>query len=186
MKHLLALLAPLALLPCVAVLGTSDAAPALANAQLTARASPASVSSGPAVLQSFRSPVQHQVRMEQRLIIRISPRGHDLPPPPPFFDMQQPIDPPRLVERKMGRCVSIAGIAGVQVDRDKRLLLFMRDQRIVSAALEKACHARDYYSGFYIARNADGLLCVDRDKLQSRSGANCALTKLRQLVDNGY
>ncbi len=62
-----------------------------------------------------------------------------------------------------------------------RLLLFMRDQHIVVAALEKACRAEDFYSGFYVARNGDGLLCTDRDTLQSRSGASCKVKALREL-----
>ena len=63
-----------------------------------------------------------------------------------------------------------------------RLLLFMRDQHVVLAALEKACRAEDFYSGFYVARNGDGLLCTDRDTLQSRSGANCRLLALHELA----
>jgi hypothetical protein len=56
---------------------------------------------------------------------------------------------------------------------------------VVSASLERSCSARDYYSGFYIERNSDGQICVRRDSLLSRSGANCKLTRLRQLVDTG-
>ena len=82
----------------------------------------------------------------------------------------------------MDRCVPIAGISGVQTGNGNRLLLFLRDQRIISVNLERACRARDFYSGFYIERNADGKLCVDRDKLQSRSGAKCEVERMRQLV----
>ena len=90
---------------------------------------------------------------------------------------------PHFDERKMGKCVAVGGIAGVQIGGDDKLMLFMRDQRIVSATLEKACSARDFYSGFYIERSADGMLCVDRDKLQSRTGANCGVRRLRQLIE---
>ena len=58
----------------------------------------------------------------------------------------------------------------------------MRDARIVSAGLDKGCTARDFYSGFYVARTGDGMMCTGRDKLQSRNGANCKLGKLKQLV----
>ena len=91
---------------------------------------------------------------------------------------------PRFVERKIGKCLPVASIAGVQADRENRLLLFMRDRRIVSAALERACRAQDFYSGFYMSRTGDGQLCVDRDSLQSRSGANCKLTRIRQLIES--
>jgi hypothetical protein len=49
--------------------------------------------------------------------------------------------------------------------------------------LNRACRARDFYSGFYVERASDGRICVDRDTLLSRSGANCKLTRIRQLVD---
>ena len=41
------------------------------------------------------------------------------------------------IERKIGKCLPISGIAGVQAEGRDRLLLFMRDRRIVSAALRK-------------------------------------------------
>ena len=88
-----------------------------------------------------------------------------------------------MAEREMGRCLPVAGIAGVQVGQGNRLILFMRDRRVISAALERACSARDYYSGFYVERSNDGQICVRRDSLLSRSGANCKLTRLHQLVD---
>ncbi len=134
-----------------------------------------------AIAQSFRAPVQQQVRIEQRLTIRIAPR---LPVMPEMLD-----DLPangldrRVVERKIGRCLPIASIAGVQASGDNKLILFMRDRRIVSATLEKACRARDFYSGFYVARNSDGMLCTGRDVLQSRSGSNCQLKGMKQLIE---
>jgi hypothetical protein len=53
---------------------------------------------------------------------------------------------------------------------------------MVTAELERTCHARDFYSGFYLERNSDGMVCVDRDTLLSRSGTNCKLSRIRQLV----
>jgi len=120
-----------------------------------------------------------QVRIERNITIRISPR---FPRQPDFADLPERM-PPRVVERRMGSCVPVRGIAGVQVGRDNKLLLFMRDQRVVSLGLEKSCRARDFYSGFYVERPTDGQICVDRDRLQSRSGANCGLTRLRQLIE---
>lgn len=136
-----------------------------------------------AIAQSFRASVQQQVRIEQRLTIRIIPRA---PVEPDMLD-DLPANglAPRVVERKMGRCLPIASIAGVQANGDNKLILFMRDRRIVSATLEKACRARDFYSGFYVARNTDGMLCVERDELQSRSGSNCQLKGMKQLVEPG-
>jgi hypothetical protein len=131
------------------------------------------------VTEGFEVPVQNQVRIERSITIRITPRA------PPQADLPRfPQETAsNLVERRMGSCVPVRGIAGVQVSRDNRLLLFMRDDRIVSLGLEKGCRAKDFYLGFYVERQSDGQICVDRDRLQSRSGANCALTRMRQLVE---
>ena len=122
--------------------------------------------------------IQYQVRIEQRLIIRVSPRRS-----PARQNMNAPAQrPTKVVEKKMGKCVKMNGIAGVQSSRDNRLLLYMRDQRIIAASLEKACRARDFYSGFYVEPSKDGNLCVQRDKLQTRTGVKCKLSNLKQLV----
>lgn len=135
------------------------------------------------VTEGFRPPTEHQVRIEQRITIRIAPRAGPMPPPLRPFMMDLP-DQPRISERHVGKCLPISGIAGVQVGRDNRLMAYLRDRRVISLGLEKGCRARDFYSGFYVERSPDGQICVDRDRLQSRSGANCALTRLRQLVED--
>lgn len=122
-----------------------------------------------------------QVRIEQRMTIRISPRS-SVPMPDMFFGM--PADGgAEFIERKMGNCLPASGIVSVRPDRGNRLLLFMRDRKVVSAELARSCRARDFYSGFLIERNEDGRLCVDRDTLLSRSGMSCTLTRIRQLVE---
>lgn len=133
-------------------------------------------------LDAFRGvQVARQVRIDQRVTIRITPRREGnrnsllarLP--------QQGINT-AYEERSMERCVPMAGISGVQTGTGNRLLLFLKDSRIVTVNLERACRARDFYSGFYIERSEDGNLCVDRDELQSRSGAKCEVEAMRQLV----
>ncbi|WP_132384888.1 hypothetical protein [Novosphingobium sp. PhB165] len=121
-----------------------------------------------------------QIRIEQRMTIRISPRAPL--PAEPLGDPDAPESRPRFTERKIGKCLPIAGIAGVQPDGQRNLLLYMRDRRIISVELERACRAGAFYSGFLLSRSADGQLCVDRDSLLSRSGSNCKLTRIRQLV----
>jgi hypothetical protein len=54
---------------------------------------------------------------------------------------------------------------------------------MISVNLEKSCRARDFYSGFYVERRKDGRLCVDRDELQSRTGARCEVESMRRLVE---
>lgn len=123
-----------------------------------------------------------QVRIEQRMIIRITPRAA-LPMPDMFVGIPGGDGIPQFTERKIGNCLSIAGIASVRPDRANRLLLFMRDRRLVSAELDRSCRARDFYSGFLLERSDDGRICVDRDTLLSRSGMNCKLTRIRELVE---
>jgi len=135
-------------------------------------------------VERFEPVPAQQVRIEQRMTIRITPRS-EVTQRSMVVEVPDEAIGPRFVERKIGKCVKVAHISGVQADAGSRLLLFMNDRRIVSAMLERACRARDFYSGFYLSKSDDGKLCVARDTLQSRSGANCKLTQLRELVAIG-
>lgn len=189
MPNFFAFLAPVALLLPFAAPGETAPEADVGESQDSVRLDPSktgeqtSVSAEQIALPfdaAYRTPVQNQVRIEQRVIVRISPRQTaarqnlmaELPPRTPT----------RYEERKMEKCVPISSVAGVQTGSGNRLLLYLRDRRIVTANLEKSCRARDFYSGFYVEQNKDGMLCVDRDKLQSRSGANCEVSRMRQLV----
>lgn len=121
-----------------------------------------------------------QVRIEQRVVIRIAPAAarQNL-----TADLPQRASPPRFEERGKEKCVGLGTIAGVQTGSGNRLVLYLRDRNMVSVGLEKACRARDFYSGFYVEKNKDGQLCVSRDKLQSRTGARCEIETMRQLVE---
>lgn len=193
MNNLIALLAPLALLLPA---GTADAPNLpLAAGDPSARlapdgaeqvALPLSVgpeSPIPQTLSDIALPGSNgQVRIEQRITIRIAPRPSsseaDL-----LSQLPQGARPSaHLEERKIGSCLSAQGIVGVQTFEDNKLLLFMRDRRIISAALDKACSADSFYSGFYLERTKDGQLCTKRDKIHSRTGTKCEVKQLRQLV----
>ncbi len=88
----------------------------------------------------------------------------------------------KFERRKVGKCLAMRDVTGVRVINDDMLVLFMRDQRMIEAELERSCSAREFYQGFYMERSGDGRLCVDRDLLQARSGSKCEVNKLRQLV----
>ncbi len=171
MNLLLALVAPFAVLVPTMTLGGGAAEPAPVQPQPVESVRP---------LEPSSAPVAEQVRIEQRVIVRIAPPGPRLRQS--AVSQFAPAAPLQLREKKMGKCLPVGGIAAVQPDAGGKLLLFMRDRRLVSASLEKACSARDFYSGFYLERTRDGMLCVDRDKLHSRAGSNCAISKMRQLV----
>lgn len=124
---------------------------------------------------------QWQVRIEQRVIIRIAPS------PPATREQMLARLPRRRMETRFeevefDRCVPVQSIAGVAPVQQNRLLLFMRDRRVLSAALDRACDAQAFYSGFYVERSEDGMLCTGRDMLQSRAGTSCGVTQLNRLV----
>lgn len=162
------------------------AAPAAKGASADAPNAPAEIEAAIAVWQRLAAGFQHQeaaqVRIEQHVIWRI------VPVPGPVRDGVTSLVPtappaPRFSERKMGDCIAMSTIAGGQPQRGSRLLLFLRDRRLVAADLEKACSARDFYSGFYVDKpNADGRLCAERDRILARSGARCQISSFRLLV----
>jgi hypothetical protein len=189
MNSLVALLSPLALLlPAIAAdrqAGPGDLAAHEAAERGDASKGFNSLPAGPfEVLQQARRPQElGQVRIEQRVIIRISPSSPAAREQMMADLRRQGSSPTSYQEEKLDGCIAISGIAGVQpAPQQNRLLLFMRDRRILSAALERACNARDYYSGFYVERSEDGQLCARRDLLQSRAGASCKVAQLSRLV----
>ena len=128
-------------------------------------------------------PIVNQVRIERRVIMRVSPRPSSISRSM-LSELPQQAVPPRLVERPHGKCVDAGDIVGVS-DRGSRLMMYMRGRHIISAELEKSCSPRDFYLGFYVERSEDGKLCVDRDRLMSRAGAKCRISHFSRLVAVG-
>ena len=93
--------------------------------------------------------------------------------------------PQRIQQVPSGACVPIDSIAGVRPAEGNTLLLFMRDNRVLRAELNRQCNAQDFYPGFYLERSEDGRLCQSRDWLQSRAGANCQITSFNRLTATG-
>ena len=136
-----------------------------------------------AIVESIMPGPAQQVRIERRVILRISPAR---PAGPSRQNLtaevpQQERPRTRLVERKAGNCIESARIGGVS-DRGDRLLILMRDRSMMTARLEKGCSPRDFYRGFYVERSDDGKICVNRDRIMSRSGAKCQIDRFSQLV----
>ena len=195
MNPLYLTLAPLAFLSTAMPAGApgagSEAGSVPTEAALTPAISEANseeLGGDPAMLDMLEAmlnpPGWDQIRLEQRIIIRIAPRAGASAPPgaSAIFAMPDMSKPPKFDERKMAQCLPVSGIAGVEATTSNRLMLFLRDGRLVNASLGKGCKAQDFYLGFYVARSADGMICAGRDTLQSRNGANCQLGKLRQMV----
>lgn len=144
-----------------------------------------SQSSPPTLLDRAHIPTeQNQVRIQQRVIIRVSPA-------PPRARTQMLADLPRRPMRQRYEevehddCVDVSDIVGVQPTADNRLLFFTQERQVLAARLEQSCTARAFYAGFYVERNDDGRLCVARDLLQSRAGASCEVADFSRLVAVG-
>jgi hypothetical protein len=136
------------------------------------------------------SPLQpmaaEQVSIEQRVTVRIGPRPAPMPVDTMMFDTEPEAgQSPAFVERRIGKCLPIAAIAGVQPLSNAKLLLILHDRRMITAKLEKGCQGRQFYSGFIVSRSSDGQICTGRDALLSRSGTSCQVTGFSQLVEVG-
>lgn len=135
------------------------------------------------ILEGIEPPSSRQVRIERRVILRISPARPAGPARQNLTAEASRDEQPRsrLVERKAGKCLDSARIRGVS-DRGDHLLMLMRDRSMMVARLEKGCSPRDFYRGFYVERSDDGKICVKRDRIMSRSGAKCQIDRFSELV----
>jgi hypothetical protein len=185
MNSLAVFLSPVALLlPAFAAdLPHASPAPETAHdASVPAREAPVAASEALGLLDAARQvPVQHQVRIEQRVIIRIAPSSPAVRERM-LSALSRRSSQTAYEEQRLRGCIAMDGIVGVQPAQENRLLLFMRDRRVLTAALDRACKAEDFYSGFYVERSEDGQLCSRRDELQSRAGASCRIAQLNRLV----
>ncbi|MEH6790010.1 hypothetical protein [Parasphingorhabdus sp.] len=124
--------------------------------------------------------VYAQVRIEKRVIIRV-PRRRPTPLAP-MTDFSQDAAASSYREKKIGKCVPMNNILGVQMFADRYLDLLTKDRKRIRAELEDNCQARSFYSGFYMEKSADGKMCAGRDVLHSRTGAKCEIDRFRELV----
>lgn len=140
-------------------------------------------------VQSMTDPARidlpQQVSIQQQVTIRVVPRPAPPALPAAMFATEADASGPRFVERKFGKCLPMSGIVGVHPVSSRKLLLIMRDDRLFTAELKKGCQARDYYSGFLVAKSDDGMICKERDKLRARSGATCEVSGFRQIIELG-
>ncbi len=188
------MIAPLALmLPAAVAVEEARNTPASVevpadSAELAVPAAPVSRATGEslrALAEYFRPAGAQQVRIEERVTIRIAPRPAPIMPSMFAEDFAPQPGMPRYSEKKMGKCVPMTGILGVQPTGGNRLIMIMKDRRTVSATLSKSCQAQAYYSGFLVAKNADGMICQGRDQLLARNGTNCTVTGFRQIIELG-
>lgn len=126
--------------------------------------------------------IQFQVQTRQRVMIRITPLSRVAPPPPVTVQRADP--PQRKATGETKQCIPLADVAGVKLGQGRTLHLYMRDKRVISTLLERSCQVSSFYSGFYVERPADGMLCAGREALHARSGADCQLSAFREVDDD--
>ncbi len=169
--------APISSLPVIA-----PSAAAAEASEIEGQTFPVGQGAAPTLLDAVNQDLRvGQIRIEQRVIVRIAPQ-RSASRQSLLAQLPQRAVNTRYEERKADKCLAVERIAGVQTGSGSRLLLFLQDSKIMTLNLEKACRARDFYSGFYVERASDGKLCVDRDKLQSRNGVRCEIESMKHLV----
>lgn len=134
----------------------------------------------PTYAQPDMEQTAYQVRIERRVIIRITP--HSGTSRASSFANTGSTVPVRIVERPVSGCVPIGGIAGVAAERGDRLRLHMKNRQMLTLRFNKGCQTEAFYSGFFIEQNTDGMLCPARDVLHSRSGVRCSVGRINRLV----
>jgi hypothetical protein len=116
----------------------------------------------------------YQNRDQQRTIIRIPPK----PAPAP----SRRSEAVKWKEEKIGKCILMDRLVGSRPGPKDSLEILTRDGNVIRAYLGDGCLAREFYAGAYVERSADGKLCIDRDLLHARTGAQCEIDKFRLLV----
>lgn len=121
-----------------------------------------------------------QVRIQKRVIIRVPRRRSVISSA--LADITRRSEPTKYTQKKIGKCLPMNNILGVQRFGDRYLDLVTKDRKQIRARLEKKCQARSFYSGFYMEKSGDGRICAGRDILHSRTGSKCEIDRFRLLV----
>lgn len=87
----------------------------------------------------------------------------------------------RWKEKKGPKCVPARQVIAAGPISPGSVDLILRDRSRLRAKLDSNCPALDYYYGFYVTPNPDGLICADRDVIRSRMGGECGIDKFRTL-----
>lgn len=111
----------------------------------------------------------NQVRSSERVIIRIPNKS-------------APAVKRSYKEQKIGKCLLLDRLIGSRPGPKESLEILTSDGNVIRAYLGDGCLAREFYAGAYVERSADGKLCVDRDLLHARTGAQCEIDRFRLLA----
>lgn len=113
-----------------------------------------------------------QMTIEQRVIIRVPMLRR---PPPQRADIE-------WEEHKGPKCIDLKRLRFAAVTSDRGVDFMLAGRQRMRALLGRECSPADLHSGLYVQPNDDGALCAGRDRVLSRSGADCPIRKLVRLV----
>lgn len=122
--------------------------------------------------------VIERMTIRQRVIIRVPamPVARTSLAPTPAL-------PPIVwVERAAPQCVPVSALSAATIMRANSVDLVLNGGKRLRARLGDECPALDFYSGLYLKRTADGMVCAERDAFRSRSGGECRIEGFRRLV----
>lgn len=122
--------------------------------------------------------VVSQVTVRQRVIIRVPamPIARTSLAPTPAL-------PPIIwVEREAPQCIPLTALSAASIQRPDSVDLVLNGGKRMRARLGGDCPSLDFYSGVYLKRTSDGMVCADRDAIRSRSGGECRIAAFTRLV----
>jgi hypothetical protein len=114
-----------------------------------------------------------QLTIRERVIVRV-PRMSAAAAPLPA--------PVRWAEKKGDKCLPMGSLAGALVSGPQAVDFVLIGGQRLRAKLDDDCHALDFYSGFYVRPQPDGMMCAGRDAVRTRSGGVCPIRQFRRLV----
>ena len=88
----------------------------------------------------------------------------------------------RWRESRGPRCVQARAVTGATALGRDSVDLILRDNSRIRARLDNSCPGLDFYRGFYVNGNPDGLICSDLDSIRSLMGGECEIDQFRTLT----
>lgn len=120
-----------------------------------------------AAAEDTSEPQVRTMIVQQELIMRI-----------PVRPLTGPIE---WVERRGPRCIPGAAIRGAALSADGNVDFLLAGRKRVRAELDQDCPGLDFYKGFYLSPEDDGV-CAGRDTISSRMGGSCRIERFHRLV----
>jgi hypothetical protein len=94
-----------------------------------------------------------------------------------------PTSQERWVEVKSSRsaCIDAARIAGAEVVNARTIDVVMRGGKRWRLTLAQQCPQLGFYGGFYYQPRVRGQFCAGQDRVMSRAGGSCTVSRISEL-----